>query len=68
MTMVYLVASRVQSKARYLPSVSIRLLWRVKEQEFLIAIMTPLFFSGPDDLNMCEKFLLVQRGSAEALK
>lgn len=68
MMTVYLLEFRVQSRARYLPSTSTRLLWRVKEHVFLIAIMTLFFFSGPDALKMWVKFLLVHKGSAVILK
>lgn len=68
LTMVYLVFSRVQSSARYLPSSSIMLLWSVKLRELLIAIMTPFFLLGSEALKIWVNWRLVQWGSADFLK
>lgn len=68
LTIVHLVLSRVQSRTRYLPSISTRLLWSWKESVFLIAISTPFLFVGPKALKIGGEILLVHRRSSLSLK
>lgn len=48
-TRVHLVLSSVQSRSKYLPSMSERLSVSVKD---IVAISTPFYFAGPEALNI----------------